>query len=318
MIHANHYPSRCGAPHFGGRDGAGSRYSPSTTSWERGNGCTGKDMQSEPIEYKWEDADLEMRRAAEPYQDEYGIKFETLLHFPREVLDALHAPAQTAAEVEGTVTIASDRDTSILAHMRVLRRIAKVAGSNPSDLPDSGREEYRSALVEIYNRLPSHPDQLIRDGGTLCLGIEREGRFLAGQTGWLPKDVPGIHAKRIPFAGGLLVGLTKCQTATASERCVIVDGAIASGATVVAVLKKLSASLPAEQAYPVYLYSVHGSFEGLRAIMRYGTLAGMEVRITVGHATPGINDHFYAVDEAGDVLVGDLGDTLFGTAPIAH
>jgi hypothetical protein len=39
---------------------------------------------------------------------------------------------------------------------------------------------------------------------------------------------------------------------------------------------------------------------------------GLSVKITVGHATLGLNDKFYAVDQVNTklVVVGDLGDTI--------
>jgi uracil phosphoribosyltransferase len=116
------------------------------------------------------------------------------------------------------------------------------------------------------------------------------------------------HAKRIPFKGGLIVGLTGFQLPQPNnDRCIIVDGAIASGATLMAIIGNLRSVTST-----FYIYSVHSAYEGLRAILRYGQSIGVDIQITVGHATVGINKKFYAIDANNPkrVVVGDLGDTI--------
>ncbi|MFN3650358.1 MAG: phosphoribosyltransferase [Armatimonadota bacterium] len=271
-------------------------------------------MSIEPIPIAAAEAAPEVYAAADPYQAAYGIEFQTLVHFAGPVLRELHRTVQDPTEIQGQVTMASrgEDGDAILAEMEILKRVANTP--HPSD---EDRGSYLAALQSIYRRLPSQPEELLRAPDTLCIGIEREGRILAQQMGWLPESgfIP-FHAKRIPFGDGLLVGLTEIPSKRDCKRVVIVDGAIASGATVVALLCMLLRSNVRE----VHLYSVHSSFEGLRAIMRYAGRHGITMEITVGHATAGINSKFYAVDatDPSMVVVGDLGDTITGCQPIAH
>jgi hypothetical protein len=64
------------------------------------------------------------------------------------------------------------------------------------------------------------------------------------------------------------------------------------------------------------IYSAHATLEGLRAIGRYATTEGLGLQIVVGHATSGLNVHFYAVlpGDPSKLMVGDLGDTI---SPVA-
>lgn len=126
--------------------------------------------------------------------------------------------------------------------------------------------------------------------------------------GWLPiGHSMNPHAKRIPYEGGLIVGLSAFPQFINYDRCMIVDGAIASGATLIAIIEKLRSITST-----FYIYSVHSSYEGLRAITRYGLSANVNITITVGHATTGMNAKYYAVypDNTKRVVVGDLGDTI--------
>jgi uracil phosphoribosyltransferase len=87
----------------------------------------------------------------------------------------------------------------------------------------------------------------------------------------------------------------------------IVDGAIASGSTVMAIIDRLQRIAP-----EFHIFSVHATYEGVWAISSLAASCGVKVAITVGHATAGLNDHFYAVDSTGRQQVGDLGDTICG------
>jgi len=51
--------------------------------------------------------------------------------------------------------------------------------------------------------------------------------------------------------------------------------------------------------------------------VRFGHQIGVEVSITVGHATVGMNKKFYAVDPSDpkSVILGDVGDTIFKIKP---
>jgi hypothetical protein len=247
----------------------------------------------------------QMWAAAERYEEKFGIRFTSLTHFPKDLLDELHRPEGDLNEVPRHVIIASQTDPTILEHMRELEEIA-----NERSVTQVQRDRYYEMLLAIYRKLPDRPDVICKRKDVLCVGIQREGRLLAEAMGWLPKRRQrGLrpHAKRVPFEEGLLVGLTDIEISTGYSHCVIVDGAIASGATIMALIERLGSVVP-----DFHVYSVHGTYQGLRGITRYGQKAGVRLGITVGHATVGINSHFYAVvgGDENRLVVGDLGDTI--------
>ena len=247
--------------------------------------------------------------AAERYEDRFHIKFKWLTHFPAELLHELQRAGQGTAVPEGVV-VASVQDKSIESHMQELQEIA-----NEPSLTQAQRDRYYQNLLAIYRKLPESPEVMSKKRDTLCIGVQREGCLLGEAMGWLPKRGDHVlrpHAKRVPFEEGdgkrgLLVGLTQIGPVKRFVRCVIIDGAIASGATVMALIERLSPDID-----EFHVYSVHATVEGLRAIVEYAHRLGVRVKITVGHATEGIDDHFYAVvkDHTDRVVIGDLGDTI--------
>jgi hypothetical protein len=256
-----------------------------------------------PAHYLRAEAPREMLIAAEQYEKKFGISFDSLTYFSKDLFNRLHQTEGDVPQVPDNVTIASLSDETILDDMQALSQVA-----NSGSVSTTQRERYFSALKNIYSKLPSRPDLAIQDESTLFVGIEREGRILAESMGWLP-TTHNLHpdAKRIPFNSGLLVGLGKFPLLQRYSRCFIIDGAIASGATIITVIEKLR---PLIHAFNIY--SVHSPYEGLHAVTRYGESESLNISITVGHATTGINAKFYAVDptDPARVVVGDLGDTI--------
>lgn len=256
------------------------------------------------VQYLRAEASTEMLVAAEPFERRFGIHFESLAHFSKEALNELHHSAELDAELLATVTIASGNDPSIGQDILTLSEIV-----NCASLTDKSRRLYFDTLLRIYQKLPSRPEGSCSDPGTLCVGIEREGRILAETLGCLPEGHSfKPHTKRVPFEEGLLVGMTGIPDVLPEyARCLIIDGAIASGSTLIALIEKLRAATAC-----FHIYSAHSTYEGLRAITRYGSSEGLDIHLTVGHATTGINDHFYATfpEDSSKVVVGDLGDMI--------
>jgi hypothetical protein len=248
------------------------------------------------------EAKREMIIAAQRYEKRFGIKFTSLTHFPQELLNQLHRSQPNQDSLQAT--IASDKDESILIQMNLLSQLA-----NRAKITVDQRKKYYSALLSIYKKLPLLPDEFRRDARILFIGIEREGRILAQSLNWLPRSHSiHPHAKRIPFNGGLLIGLTDLpRLPTAYNGCVIIDGAIASGATIMAIIERLRSVIA-----NFSIYSVHSSAEGIRAISAFAKSGNINAQIIVGHATAGIDNHFYAIDpdDPRKVVVGDLGDTI--------
>jgi uracil phosphoribosyltransferase len=260
-------------------------------------------MELRPIMYARSEAPNAMQSAAEKYEKRFEIRFDSLTCFSRDLLSNLHHPGTDITVVPDNVTIASKSDKRILQDMEVLSGVANSLSATVDQ-----RAAYFAALKNIYIKLPTRPDGATQDEHTLFVGIEREGRILAESLGWLPSSHNlHPHAKRVPFENGLLVGLSKFPPLRDYARCFIIDGAIASGSTLITVIEKLRRGTSTFN-----IFSVHSTYEGLQALARYGNSQHLELKITVGHATAGMNAKFYAVDSAdpAKLIVGDLGDTI--------
>ena len=261
-------------------------------------------LKFRPDHYGRSNAPKEMVTAAKKYERRFEIHFATLTYFSKSLLNELHRPERDPTDVPDNVIVASRSDKTILDDVKAL---SNVANSGPS-ITIAQRRHYFGALKRIYSKLPSDPMVYARDEHVLCVGIEREGRILAESMGWLPRGHNlHPHAKRVPYEEGLLVGLSDIAVTQSYAKCIIVDGAIASGATIISTIERLR---PVISSFNIY--SVHSPFEGLRALSRYAAATGIELQIAVGHATTGINSHFYAIDptDSAKVVVGDLGDTI--------
>lgn len=260
-------------------------------------------MELRPSIYPRQNAPPGMLAAAEPYEQRFGIVFSTLAVFDENLLRQLHADSDRRPGLPAGVALASAVEPSILARIQELTEIA-----NASPIEDVDRRRYRSALTAVYEALPETPGWGLGEGSVLYVAPEREGKILAEGLGWLPRGHSlHPHAKRIPFHDGMLVGLSAVLSGESYSKAVIVDGAIASGATLIAIMESLGSAV-SEFA----IYSVHAAPEGVRAIVRYGASAGISVRLVLGHCSGRLNRKFYAVDpeQPGRLIVGDLGDMI--------
>lgn len=252
------------------------------------------------------EASPEMNEAVLAMENLFHVQFDTLAYFPREALNRLHGVAGNG-ELHPGMCIASKQDLRLLPLVEDLTRLV-----NQPALRTVDRERYLADLLKIYQYMGFDPKKELNTPGTLVIGIEREGRILAERMGCLyPGRSLRPQAKRIHFDGGLVVGLGAIGKPAGFSRCVIIDGAIASGTTQITLMEHLR-----DLVSHFTIYSAHATIEGLRAIGRYARSFNIDFSLTVGHATPGLNDHFYAVT-AGDparLVVGDLGDTI---SPIA-
>lgn len=239
-----------------------------------------------------------MREAAEAFETRFGVRFATLTHFPAWMLAQLHTRGADEAALMANVHTGTQYDPALLASFDVLTRIANLSEPSVAD-----RAKYLEVLQHVYRSVDA---SLPPEKNRLVVAPEREGRMLAGILGWLhPYDL-APHAKRIPYEHGLLVGISDCNLARNVRQLVIVDGAIASGATIMALLALLAAP-----GMPVEIFSVHAAREGLRAILRTAAATGLSVRVHAGHVTDGLSQKFYAVAPDGRGLaVGDLGDMI--------
>lgn len=244
-----------------------------------------------------------MRRAVVKYEDRFEVHLPDLTYFPRSLFNELHKPSNASSAISSNVTIASEGDSSILQDMEVLSEVA-----NAATLDRAQREQYYATLLAIYGKLPRHPSALAEQTDTLCVGIEREGRMLAEALQCLPLGRSlRPHAKRVLYEGGLVVAMSEWPELEPFERCLLIDGAIASGATLMAAIEHLRSVTSS-----FYIFSAHSSIEGLRGLTRFAEAIGVDLLITVGHATSGLTPKYYAVvpDDPSRLIVGDLGDTI--------
>jgi hypothetical protein len=254
-------------------------------------------------QYQRLEASPEMRLAAEELEQRFSVVFGTLTHMSKAALTDLHRAPEAGPDLPETVAVASRDDPSVLLDIEVL---TKIANSPTFSLAD--RQRYYDSLKAIYAKLPYRPGSDREDPNVLFVGIEREGRILAESLNCLPEG-HSIHpdAKRIWFNDGLLVGFAGIPSLPSFGRCVVIDGAIASGSTLIALMEHLQATVRSFQ-----ICSAHATSEGLRAITRYANVTGIELKVAVGHVTRGINDHYYATvpEDPSRVVVGDLGDMI--------
>jgi hypothetical protein len=248
--------------------------------------------------YRVADAPAAMRDAAAVLETRFAITFDSLTHFPAATFARLHARATDENSLMSRVDVAFERHDSVRADFKLLTRVANMP------LPDAAdRVAYFDALRHVYEcvGIPAY------DADSVIVAPEREGRMLAEALGCLrdPSDL-APHAKRIAYEHGLLVGIAHCPQPARGAHLVCVDGAIASGGTLIAILDGLAA--PGTR---VDIYSVHAAREGIRAILRFAASALLDVRLHVGHVTDGLSPKFYAVEGPDHhVVVGDLGDMI--------
>jgi hypothetical protein len=250
--------------------------------------------------YPLERAPEAMRAAAEPVRAHFGTSFSTLTYFDAELLAALHV--HNPGELPSGITIASAQDPSIIDQFDVITTVANLPGQSRSD-----RAAFLDALLSIYSKLPADLPALAADD-VLCVAPLREGRQLAQAIGCLPEDrslTPS--AKRIAHHDGVLVGMSEISTATPYRSCLIIDGVVASGATVMALLQALPRSVER-----ITLATAQSTAAGAWALTRYAAILGQRLDLIVGHVSGVLDGHFYAVDpdDRDRLVLGDIGDTI--------
>lgn len=256
-----------------------------------------------PKSYTFDEAPPEIREAADAYAKRFSLAFASLVYFDRATLRCLHEGGEENPPNDRRVVVASSSIPSIEKEIGVLTRCA-----NLRTLTRMDRARYQTALTGVYGKMSDSWPVDVEDEETLFVGIQREGRRLAELMEWLPEGRSiRPHAKRIPYGGGLAVGLLETRLQRAYKGCTIIDGAIASGATLIAVIETLRHNIGRFR-----IYSVHATAASLHGICRYASACGVEIEIVVGHVSGILNKKFYAVDARNhdSLVVGDLGDTL--------
>jgi hypothetical protein len=237
---------------------------------------------------------------ASDYEQTYSVSFSSLTVLPAGYLHALHATRREALPVTFRVISREQPDVG-----RMIDSLAAIA--NDKDMTREKRLAYRETLEHVYRSIGIDAART-QFSGALWVAPEREGRILAERLGCLTAthSVAPI-AKRMPYKGGIAVGVDMPQLQAAFSDCVIVDGAIASGATLIALIERLKRT-----SQCVWVYAAHCTVASLWGLATYAETAGVELHVVVGHASGVLNAKFYAVseDDPRQLMVGDLGDTI--------
>jgi hypothetical protein len=236
------------------------------------------------------------------YEQAFRIQFDTLVSFFPSVLKTLHGfdvKSMKGLQIRTSAVADIEQPISVLAATAAIRK-PKL----------SLRKSYLDALLSIYYSLPEPPDPLRTDRDALFVGIQREGRILAETLGWLPEGHSIVPDAKRMFHEGLIVGLSGMPKEDRRwKKVVIIDGAIASGATIVAVM----CALRLQENCIVKIYSAHATESGVRAIACVAKRLKLQVAISVGYISGALNKEFYAVQNGplgSQLVVGDLGDTI--------
>lgn len=246
----------------------------------------------------------------EEYEVRYKLQFDRFAAFSQERFNQLHNFQGVASDYEEIILSETSKlKTEVMDHFKILTEVANLDENTKGE-----RIRYRKALLEIYGMMMTSnndPRSLISDDQTLLVAPEREGAILARKMKWTPDGRSFFpDAKRIADGDGVLVGLRGLALEGREfQRAVLVDGAIASGATLLAIMKSLRGTIG-----EFHIYCIHSTREALNAIKAYSARHGLRIRVVAGHVTSGMN-RYYAVqyDEATGrnlFVVGDLGDTI--------
>jgi len=255
-------------------------------------------MTLTPLVFMSTDVPKDVYEAVKPYESKFGLRFSRFYVFSKSLFTEIHSPCAQAGE-KSRLVVASDYDRKLLEIFSVLTEIA-----NSITITPEMQKIYFDALVAIYHRLPRKPNN---GPGVLTISPEREGKVLAQRMGWFAGSALDPNLKRIPYKSGLVVGINGLDIQQSFEECCIIDGAIASGATLITIMHSLK-----DFVRSFHIYSVHAAVQGLNALFHTANYLNVDLSITVGHTTDGLNYKYYATvkEQSNLVQVGDLGDII--------
>ena len=269
----------------------------------------------EPLHWKRGDLPLDnpYECALQHFEEDLGTEFTQFSYFSESALERLQ---DANPRYLNRVFIASNFNDEVVI---ALQKVTEIANDKEAATDPLKKMMYRRNLETIYRSLGGVQLKAMLEKN-LYIGVRREGYELATGLGWIrvgDSNVWGPNAKRAicPNHGGLTVGLDNLPTAdTDYDECVIFDGAIASGATLIAILKRLEA----HSFHRVQIFSIHGTYQGINAILNYADQLKIYVKIDVGACSGRLNDKYYAVSETNPEIeiLSDVGDII--VAPLSH
>jgi hypothetical protein len=240
-----------------------------------------------------------MLTAAKKYEEKFNIEFATLAWFPQSLLASLQKQAGDN-EIPSESTIASRNLPSMAEDINTLSLVA-----NSATLDTSLRLKYRTSIENVFRVLPRQPQDLTVKPDVLSVAPAREGALLASHLGYLNSESLTPEAKRIHCNHGLVIGLTALSVTASYSECVLIDGAIATGTTLISLISELR-----HNAASFKVYAAHSTLAGLWALANYARDAAIKLSCTVGHVSGVLNDEYYAVHPSGRLVIGDVGDTI--------
>ncbi|WP_249383883.1 HD domain-containing protein [Chitinivorax sp. B] len=257
-----------------------------------------------------EQADNALRDKLRAMEDAYDIKLPTVISFEHDELHELHHQPFDGDASQSRVEIASWGVARIPQQIRQLGNLAR----QPSHAAED-RSVYKAILLDIYRALPVDVMALVSASDTLVVAPRREGYLLADSLGWLPDGrYLAPHAKRFKHAGGMVVGCDLIPPTSAYRRCVMVDGAMASGVSLMAMMIELA---PTVQEFIVL--TVHTTGVAINALRHMAARLQRPLTIYAGDVSGDLSDKFYAVlpeTTPPQVVVGDLGDMIAGPVTV--
>jgi len=249
-----------------------------------------------------------MLDAARKYEQQFNVHFATLSWFPHALLNTLQE-SSGVNEAPREAVIASHHNADAAEDINVLTTVA-----NTSTLDTSLREAYRESMENLFRSLPDQPSKSSERPDILSVAPGREGIILATRLGYLGSTnrlTP--DAKRIHCYDGLLIGLSELPPIHSYSECLLIDGAIATGTTLISLIAQLRNNVTSFR-----VYAAHSTIAGLWALANYTRNEGIKLSCFVGHASGTLNDKYYAIEpSSGGLVIGDVGDTIAPLSEVA-
>lgn len=261
---------------------------------------------SHDVRMEWYDASSAppaMRAAARPYEERFNLAFNRYCFFQDKTLRRLHAQRarNLTSALNPSLTVVSDTEPGVLESLESMTVVANLPSPSLED-----RRSYLDGLLRVYAAFPVTNAEVASQPGVFSVAPRREGHLLASLTGALPDTRSASpHVKRIPFQGGLLIGMSDV-TALTAEVVLLIDGAIATAATLLSLVAAVA------DGSPTRIHAVHGTSAGLSALLNFAWDNDLPLEIIVGHVSGSLDDHFYArvCDNPTLLVVGDVGDII--------
>jgi hypothetical protein len=240
-----------------------------------------------------------LRASVEACAERFNTEFTTVYEFSRIVLEEATSRARQSFD---NVHLPSKPWSTIDLNIATISRLA----NSSTGLSLEDRNAYLAAILQIYSFLDV---KTAASNAALIIAPKREGTIIAQRLGLMngPAQLLTPEAKRIHCHDGLLVGL-QCPAIVRHGNCVVVDGAIASGATISALMHHLHSQVDA-----FFVYCAHATAQGLALLVQAGEKLGKPIEIHAGMVSGTLDEHFYARNDNSQnspLVLGDIGDTI--------